>query len=175
MQVWNVLHAARWKYRTQKIAKNSPSVHHRTTLSGYIFATKADSDNRKKKLVRQQYLPHMSTCPHIMVNFGPRVAEISSVVWGTQSNFNGFRVLASLLHGIRAVGANQTLRRWTEGASYIRQSGHHVGHWPTFLVCVKIAVKTQLTCLFDFYSQFILNLYSLSWQTKALLILDTIS
>jgi len=25
------------------------------------------------------------------------------------------------------------LRRWTEGATYIRQGGHHVGHWPTFL------------------------------------------
>ena len=48
MQVWNVLHAARWKYRTQKIAKNSPSAHHRTTFSGYIFATKARIDNRKK-------------------------------------------------------------------------------------------------------------------------------
>jgi len=33
MHVWNVLHAARWKYRTQK----SPFWHHRTTLSGYIF------------------------------------------------------------------------------------------------------------------------------------------
>jgi len=29
------------------------------------------------------------------------------------------------------VGVGQTLRRWT---SYIRQGGHHVGHWPTFLV-----------------------------------------
>jgi len=25
------------------------------------------------------------------------------------------------------------MRRWTEGATYIRQGGHHVGHWPTFL------------------------------------------
>ena len=58
MQVSNVLHAARWKYRTQKIAKNSPSGHHRTTLSGCIFATMARVDNRKK-LVKQQYLPHM--------------------------------------------------------------------------------------------------------------------
>jgi len=33
-----VLHAARWKCRSQKIAKNSPSAHHRTTLSSYIFA-----------------------------------------------------------------------------------------------------------------------------------------
>jgi len=43
----------------QKIAKNSPSAHYRTTLLGYVFATKAHIDNRKK-LVKQQYLPHMS-------------------------------------------------------------------------------------------------------------------
>jgi len=61
-----------------------------------------------------------------MVNFGPLPAEIGSVVWGTQANFNGFCVLALLLHGIRAISANQTLRRSTEGASYIRQGGHHV-------------------------------------------------
>ena len=30
--------------------KKSPSGHHRTTLSGYIFAIKAGIDNRKKKL-----------------------------------------------------------------------------------------------------------------------------
>ena len=38
--------------------KNSPSAHHRTTLSGYILATKADIDNRKK-IVKQQYLLQM--------------------------------------------------------------------------------------------------------------------
>jgi len=54
-----MLRAARCKCRTQKIAKKSPSGHHRTTLSGYIFATEAYIDNRKK-LVKQQYLPHMS-------------------------------------------------------------------------------------------------------------------
>jgi len=32
-----------------------------TTLSGCIFATKARIDNRKKKLVKQQYLLHMSS------------------------------------------------------------------------------------------------------------------
>jgi len=41
-----------------------------------------------------------------MVNFGPLAAEIGSVVWGTQANFNGistgFRVLAALLHGTPA-------------------------------------------------------------------------
>jgi len=34
-----------------------------------------------------------------MVNFGPLAAEIVSLVWGTPGNFNGFRVLAALLHG----------------------------------------------------------------------------
>jgi len=32
----------------KKSSKKSPSAHHRTTLSGYIFATKARIDNRKK-------------------------------------------------------------------------------------------------------------------------------
>ena len=40
-----------------------------------------------------------STCPHNMVNFGPLAAEIGLPVWGTPANFNGFRVLAALLHG----------------------------------------------------------------------------
>ena len=52
-----------------------------------------------------------STCPHNMVNFGPLAAEIVSLVWGTPANFNGFRVLAALLHGIPVVGVSQTLRR----------------------------------------------------------------
>jgi len=73
-----------------------------------------------------------STCPHNMVNFGLLMAEICWQVWGTPSNFNGFRVLAALLHGTLVVGISQTLRRWIEGATYIRQGDHHVGHWPTF-------------------------------------------
>jgi len=126
MQVWNVLHAALGKYRTLKIPKNSPSVHHRTTLSGYISATKAHIDNWKKNLLSSNI---SSRCPHNMVNFGQLAAEIGPVVWGTPANFNGFRVL---LHGTPAVGVSQTLQHWTEGATYIRQGSHHTGHWPTF-------------------------------------------
>jgi len=33
-----------------------------------------------------------SRCPHNMVNFGPLAAETGSGVWGTPTNFNGFRV-----------------------------------------------------------------------------------
>jgi len=49
-----------------------------------------------------------------MANFGPPAAEIGSGIWGTPDNFNGFRVLAALLHrlhGILVVGVSQTLWR----------------------------------------------------------------
>ena len=51
-----------------------------------------------------------STCPHNMVNFGPLTAEIGWQVWGTPSYFNGYRVLAALLHGSQVVSVSQTLR-----------------------------------------------------------------
>jgi len=67
-----------------------------------------------------------------MVNFGSLTAAISSEVLGTPANFNQFHILTALLHGTLVVGVSQTLRHWTEGATYIRQGGYYVGHWPTF-------------------------------------------
>jgi len=124
--------AARGSLQIQdaKNRQKSPSGHHPTSLSGYIFATKAFIDNRKKLLSSNM----SSTCPHIMVNFGPLAAETRWRVWGTPANFNGFRVLAALLHGIPVLCVSQILRCRREGATYIRQGGHRVGHWPTFLV-----------------------------------------
>jgi len=49
-------------------------------------------------------------CLHNMVNIGPLTAEISPVVWGTPANFNGFHVLAALLHGSQVVSVSQTLQ-----------------------------------------------------------------
>jgi len=92
-----------------KIAKQSPSGHHRTTLSGYIFATEAHIDNRKKNLLSSNISP--ATCPYNIVNFGLLAAEIVSLVWGTPANFNGFRVLAALLHDTLILGVSETLRR----------------------------------------------------------------
>jgi len=73
---------------------------------GLYLATKAHIDNQEKKLVKQQYLLHMSP------QYGelrPTSAEIGPVVWGTPSNVNGFRVLAALLHGTPVVGVSQTV------------------------------------------------------------------
>jgi len=88
-----------------KSRQKSPSGHHRTTLSGYIFAIGTYRQS-EKNLLNSNISP---TCPHNMVNFSPLAAEIVSLVCGTAANFNGFRVLASLLLGRRSTEANQTL------------------------------------------------------------------
>jgi len=68
----------------------------------------------KKKLLNSNT---SSTCPHNTANFCPLTylltytiaAEIAAGVWGTAANFNGFRVLASLLQRRRSPEANETL------------------------------------------------------------------
>jgi len=141
MHVWNVLSAARWKCRTQESAKKLPSGHHRTTVLGYIFATKACTDSREKNLLNSNI---SFTCLHNMVNFSPLAVGICWRVWGTPANFNGFCVLAALLHGTLVVDVSQTLWRWTEGDAYIRRGGHHVWHWPTFLVSKSLLLSTGI-------------------------------
>jgi len=54
-----------------------------------------------KILVKRQYLLHMSP------QYGelrPIAAEIGSGIWDNPANFNGFRILAALLHCILVVG-----------------------------------------------------------------------
>ena len=89
--------------------KKSPKIRHLRTIA-QICRAKASQlkhviDNRKK-LIKQQYLPHMS---FNKANLDPLAAEIVSLVWGTPANFNEFRVLAALLHDTLVV--SQTLRR----------------------------------------------------------------
>ena len=141
MQVWNLLHTASWKHRTQKSRQKSPSGHHRTTLSGYIFATKAHIDNRKK-LVKQQYVLHMS----------PQYGELwPTSGWerftslGYPCKFPLVLCLGSVTVRHLVVGISQILRCWTEGATYIRQGDHHVGHWPTLLVVRVITTVISMT------------------------------
>ena len=144
MQVWNVLHAARCKYRTQKNC-------HLGTIAQLCRAI--SSQLRHILTIGKNLLNSntSSTCPHNMVNFSLLPAEICWRVWGIPANFSRFRVLAALLHGTLLVGVSQTLRHWTEGATYIRQGGHHVGHWPTFLIwlcfmhtCTVLMVNFQV-------------------------------
>jgi len=66
--------------------KKSPS-RHGTSLLGYIFATKACIDNRKKNLLNSNVSP---ICSPNMVNFGLLAAEICWRVWGTLQISTGF-------------------------------------------------------------------------------------
>ena len=131
-----MLLAARCKYRTQKSRQKSPSGHHRTTLTGYIFATKARIDNRKKNWLSSNI---SSRCPHNMVNFCLLAAEIVSLVWGTPANFNRFRVLAALLHGTLVVGVSQTaaFNRGRHLYSAGRPSGWALAHISSLLCIVS--------------------------------------
>jgi len=71
-----------------------------------------------------------------MVNFGPLTTEIDWRVCGTPSYFNGYRVLAALLHGSQVVGVSQTLQRWTEGATYAgRPSRWALAHILVIIIC----------------------------------------
>jgi len=87
---------------TQKVAICAPS----HNFVGLNLRNKGMHRQPEKNL----FSSNISTCPHNMVNFGPLAAEIVSLVWGTPSNFNGFRVLTSLLHGTLVLGISQTLR-----------------------------------------------------------------
>jgi len=137
MQVWNVLHVARWQQdakMTHKIAISAPS----QNFVGAVSSQLRHASTIGKNLLRTNTF---STCPPNVVNFGLITAEIGSGVWGTPANFNGFRVLTALLHGSLVVGINQTLQHWTEGATYVWQGGHHIGHCLTFLVFNHILWK----------------------------------
>jgi len=67
MQVWNVLHAARWKYRSQKSPKNC----HLRTIAQLCPA--AYSQLRHVSTIGKKLLSSniASTCPHNMANCGP--------------------------------------------------------------------------------------------------------
>jgi len=91
--------------------KISPKHRHLGTIAQLCLAISSQLRHVStigKKLIKQQYLLHMSS------QYGELrliVAEIDPVVWGTPANFSGFRILAALLHGNQVVGVSQTLRR----------------------------------------------------------------
>ena len=92
--------------------------------------TKARIDNRKKNLLNSNI---SSVCPHVLTIWR------TSAHWRLRSvrEFGASHLISTGFaswqrYCTALVGVSQTLRRWTDGATYIRQGGHHVGHWPTF-------------------------------------------
>jgi len=73
-----------------------------------------------------------STCP-------PQYGELRPISGWDQSGslrhpckFQRVSRLGSITARHLVVGVSQTLLRWTESATYVRQGDHHVGHWLTF-------------------------------------------
>jgi len=83
-----------------------------------------------------------STCPDNIVNFGLLTAEIFWRVWGTPANFNGFRVLAALLHGTLVVGVSQT-------AALNRGRHLYSAGWPSRWALAHILVVSLIPRLHD--------------------------
>ena len=143
MQVWKM-----WCTRLagntgrKNDAKKSPSRHHRTNCRAVSSQLRHVSTIGKNLLS----INTSSTCLRNMVIFGPLTAEIDSGVWGTPANFNGFCVLAALLHGSQVVGVSQTLRRWTEGPPVFGR---------TTTITLGIGPHSSFVKIFFFFSSYI--------------------
>jgi len=88
-----------------------------------------------KKLVKQQYVLQMSS------QYGelrPTSGWDRFVTLEHPQISTGFASWQRYWTACIVVGISQTLRRWIEGAAYVRQGDHHVGHWLTFLVDILL-------------------------------------
>jgi len=97
----------------QKSRQKSPSRHHRTTLSGYVFAT-------RKKLLSSNM---SSTCPGNTANFGPLATEIGPVVWGHPCKFQRVSRLGSVTARHLVVGISQTSIAALNRGRHLRSAG----------------------------------------------------
>jgi len=75
MRVWNVLHAAGWKCRTQKLRKNLRTI---AQLCQAISSQLRHISTIGKKILINSNIS--CRCPYDMVNFGPLTAEIGWLV-----------------------------------------------------------------------------------------------
>jgi len=99
--------------RTQKLAICLPS-------HNFVGLYLLSEDNRQsgKKLLKQQYLLHMPP-QYGELRLLTDEIETSWRVWGNPANFNGFRVLVSLLQRRRLTEVNQTLHDVSPSAGLV--------------------------------------------------------
>jgi len=116
--------------------KKSPKIGHLGTIAQLCRAISLEQ--RHVSTIGKSLLNSntSSACPDTMVNLQPT---------------NGWDLLASLRHPCKfqwvsrlgsitarhsSSGRQPNFAAFNRGATYIRQGGHHVGHWPTFLVLI---------------------------------------
>ena len=130
------------KYRTQKN-------HHLRTIPQLCPAI--SSQLRHVSTIGEKNLLNSnisSTYHHNMVNVGPLTAEIGWRVWGTPTNFNGFRILTSLLHWPRETEVNQTLHDIWPSPGLVHYTVNHKKRGSLFLT---ITLANLLTDFYSFY------------------------
>ena len=144
-----------------KTRQKSLSGHHPTNLSGYIFATKAYIDNRKNMLCSNI----SSTCPYNgelrRTSGWDRLTSL-----GHPCKFQLVSRLGSVTARHLVVSVSQTSRHWTEGATYIRQGDHHVGHWPTFIVNFWVFLEPNRSISAMMKWHFIALIYRINFNLK---------
>jgi len=103
----------RSEMRCTRLAANTGRKHHHLGTIAQICRAISSQQSHVSTIGKKVLSSNTpSTCPDNMVNYTAHLtAEIGSGVWGIPPNFNGFRVLAALLHGTLVVGVSQTLRR----------------------------------------------------------------
>ena len=112
--------------------KNYAKNKHNRTIAQLCRATSSQLRHVStigRKFVKQQYLLHMS------IQYGERrpiSGSDRSGSLGHPCKFQRVSRLGSVTARHLVVSVSQTLGRWTDGATYVRQGDHQVGHWPTF-------------------------------------------
>jgi len=120
----------------KKSPKKLPSGHHRTTLSGYIFATKECIDNRKKNLLNSNI---SSTCLDNKVNFGPLQLRSVDKFGAPQQVSTGF---ASWLRYYTNVAQQRSAKLWRMFGRLIWAGTLHCipqKNWTTKLMAVTLS------------------------------------
>jgi len=193
MQVWNVLHAARWKYRTQKLRKNRhlrtmaqlcqaicsqlrhmfPQYGELRSTNGWDRLASLEHPNKFQRVSRHGFVTAPTSLNEGQPNFAQCLAVFRA---GTLYAFLGALVayrnsarcnidfaskssvllylLAALLHGTRAVGVSQTLRR----VIFTRQGGHPVRHWAVGLSIFSISLSVCLSVCLHVYLSICLSI-----------------
>jgi len=133
---------------TQKIAIWAPS-HNFVGL----YLRKACIDNRKKNLLSSNT---SSTCPHNMVKFGPKAAEIVSLVWGTPCKFQRVLRLDSVTARHCSSGRQPNFAALNRGR-HLYSAGRpsryalaHISSFVCFSVCLFVTLVNVRVCAHDF-------------------------
>ena len=101
-------------------------------------------------------------CVFIMAALCNRAGHYIFALWFLSIFYLSFFFIPCLISAV-ADWMSAKLRRWTEGATYIRQGGHRVGHWPTILVLCYFCVFGILCVLVFWIIVLLCCQYQCSW------------